>query len=155
MKFEMGDEHQSTMGLGEPITEGEWTGWRKWGGYEPFEDHVGPFYTRRDDHGAWICGMRVQPKNLRSGQICHGGALVAFADYSLFLLAHDEIGNTDGVTVSLTTDFLAAAPAGALLIARGGVLRKGRSLVFVRGVIEADGTPVLGYSGIVKLITRK
>lgn len=151
----MSNDTSGTLDLGEPIETGEWAGWRKWGGDEPFEDHVGPFYTRSDDNGEWICGMRVQPKNLRSGGICHGGALVAFADYSLFLLAYDEIGNTDGVTVSLTTDFLAAAPAGSLLIARGGVLRKGRSLAFMRGVIEADGTPVLGFSGVVKLISRR
>lgn len=141
--------------LGAPIEAGEWTGWRKWSGDEPFEDNVGPFYARRDDNGAWICGMRVQPKNLRSGGICHGGTLLTFADYSLFLLAYDEIGNTNGVTVSLSTDFLSAAPAGSLLIARGDVLRKGRSLMFMRGVIEADGIPVLGFSGVVKLIGRK
>lgn len=151
----MSNGGQHGIGLGEPIAEGEWAGWRKWLGEEPYEDHVGPFYTRRDETGAWVCGMRVQPKNLRSGGICHGGALVSFADYSLFLLAQDEIGNEDGVTVSLTTEFLAGAPAGALLIASGEVLRKGRSLMFTRGVIKADGVAVLAFTGVVKLVTRR
>lgn len=151
----MSNDSQHKIGLSEPIADGEWAGWRKWLGDEPFEDLVGPFYTKRDASGAWICGMRVQPKNQRSGKICHGGALVTFADYSLFLLAHDEIGNEDGVTVSLTTEFLAGAPAGALLIASGDVLRKGRSLMFSRGVIEADGVPVLAFTGVVKLVARR
>ena len=149
----MSEHGNSPADLGEPIEHGEWAGWAKWTGAEPFEDLIGPFYTKRNDNGALMCGARVQSKNLRSGGICHGGLLMSFADYSLFLLAYDEIGNQNGVTVSLTTEFLAAAPANSLLIATGDVLRKGRNLMFSRGVVTADNTPVLAFTGVVKLLS--
>jgi acyl-coenzyme A thioesterase PaaI-like protein len=37
-----------------------------------------------------------------------------------------------------------------LLEARGDVIRAGRSLVFVRGVVTADGEAALSFSGTLK-----
>lgn len=138
--------------LGAPLAAGEWAGWSKWTGDEPFEDHVGPFYGRRDDDSRMICGCVVEAKNMNGGGSVHGGALMTFADYSLFILAYDELRGLSAVTVSLTAEFLAGAPLGARLIARGEVLKSGRSLLFVRGLIEAGGAPVLNFSGVVKII---
>ena len=141
--------------LGEPIAEGRWAGWRKWTVDDPFEEHIGPFYSRRDENGKMICGTWVEPKNQRIGGIGHGGFLMSFADYALFLIAYDELGGQDGVTVSMNHEFLAAAPADVLLIARGEVLRKGASLMFVRGVISAGETDVLAFSGVVKILRAR
>lgn len=142
--------------LSDPIPQGDWAGWSKWKGMEPYEDHVGPFYARRDSAGRMVCGCRVQSHNVRSGGIAHGGSLMSFADYALFLIAFDAINGADGVTVSLHADFLAPAPEGARLVARGEVMRGGRSLVFVRGQIDIDGEPgdacVLAFSGVIKLL---
>ena len=147
-------DHQGTTGLSEPIEQGDWAGWSKWLGNEPYEDHVGPFYARRDANGRMICGCHIGPTNVRSGNIAHGGSLMSFADYSLFLIAYDAMNGADGVTITLNSEFLAAAPGGARLIAHGEVLRAGRGLMFVRGRIETetDKLAVLAFSGVIKVI---
>ena len=41
-----------------PLLEsGEWAGWRPIIGADPFEDHVGPFYTRYDSDGPTRLGL--------------------------------------------------------------------------------------------------
>lgn len=143
---------QSYPHLSAPIPDGEWAGWSKWTGDEPFEDMVGPFYARRDADGRMMAGCRMHASSVRAGGIAHGGMLMSFADYSLFMIAQDEIDGQDGVTVSMTSDFLAAAPAGSLLIAKGDVLKRGRNLIFVRGVVSAGAQSVLAFSAVIKLV---
>lgn len=141
---------QAAADLGPAIDSGPWEGWSAWTGAEPFEDHVGPFYARRAADGSMLCGFRPGPHNLNGGGAVHGGALMSFADYALFMIAYDAMRNRPGVTISCTSEFVGAALGGTLLTARGDVLRSGRSLVFVRGVIDMADEPVLNFSGIIK-----
>jgi uncharacterized protein (TIGR00369 family) len=150
----MSVDREVSYGLGDPLTEGDWAGWSIWSPPDPFEDHVGPFYANRDPDGRMICGCRVQAKNMNGSGIVHGGALLTFADYSLFIVSYDHTRNQPGVTVTLNAEFLSAAPLDARLISRGEVTKAGRSLIFVRGLIEADGVHVLNYSGVIKLLKR-
>jgi len=143
---------QHTADLGPPLSDGDWAGWSTWTGSEPFEEFVGPFYARRDPDGRMICGCRAEPKTLNGSGTVHGGALMTFADYSLFLIAYDVLRGLGSVTVTLQGEFLAGAAASARLISRGEVLKAGRSLLFVRGVVEAEDAPVLSFSGVVKII---
>jgi len=88
---------------------------------------------------------------MNMGGSVHGGCLMTFADFALFAIAADEIGESGyGVTVAFTSEFLAGAKEGQLLEARGEVLRAGGSLIFVRGVVTADGTPCLNFSATLK-----
>lgn len=141
--------------LSPPISEGEWAGWSTWLGEEPFETHVGPFYTRRGEAGGMICGCRILQQNVRSGGSAHGGTLMSFADYSLFMIAFDVLAGSDGITVSLTSDFLSTVQLGARLIARGQVVKAGRSLIFIQGAIETDDIPVVAFSGIIKVLGKR
>lgn len=140
-------------GLTPPHVSGEWAGWSSWAGDEPFEDYAGPYYTRRDEAGGIVTGFRLEAKNMNGGGVAHGGALVTFADYSLFMIAAEEMGGGPGVTVSLNSEFLAGPKLGALLTCRGEVSKAGRSLVFVRGMIDDAGAPVLAFSGVIKRLT--
>jgi uncharacterized protein (TIGR00369 family) len=101
------------------------------------------------------CGFRPGAQSLNSAGVVHGGALATFADYSLFTIAADRLLGISAVTVSLNAEFVGSARAGDLLTARGEVLRAGRSLVFVRGVIDAAGDPVLSFTGVLKILHRK
>ena len=131
-------------------TEGEFAGWQTWP-QEPFEyETAGPFYFRIDEHGP-VAAFRAARKHMNSGGVVHGGCLMAFADFALFGLAHEALADdTYGLTVAFTSEFLSGAKEGQLIEARGEVLRKGRSLVFVRGLIYADGEPCLNFSGTLK-----
>ena len=130
------------------VTEGEFAGWQTWDN-EPFEfDTAGPFYLREDEHGM-VAAFRAGHKHMNAGGVVHGGCLMTFADFALFAIAHtgDDIY---GVTVAFTSEFLSGAKEGELLEARGEVTGGGRSITFVRGMIRADGRPVLNFSGTIK-----
>ena len=137
-----------------PVTHGEWAGWLHWPGTDPFEDHTGPFFARYDARGTIECGFRPDAKNRNGGGNVHGGALLTFADFSLFMIASAELPEFHGVTVSLNAEFVGAARPDRLLTARGEVIKAGRSLIFVRGLIDDDGAMVMSFSGVIKKINR-
>ncbi|MEH6409974.1 MAG: PaaI family thioesterase [Hyphomonas sp.] len=132
------------------VTEGEFKGWKTWP-EEPFEhDTAGPFYMRTDDQGQ-VAAFRAQRKHMNAGGVMHGGCLMTFADFALFAIAHHGMEGVYGLTVAFTSEFLDGALEGELIEARGEVLRQGRSLTFVRGLVTANGRPVLNFSGTIKL----
>ena len=131
------------------VETGEWTGWHRWAGTDPFEDATGPYYVARDEAGT-VCGFRPGPGNCNGYGTIHGGSLMTFADFSLFMLGATQEEDINGVTVTMNSEFLGPAREGQLLLARGGRTGGGRSLVFVRGQITADGRAVMGFSGVIK-----
>jgi acyl-coenzyme A thioesterase PaaI-like protein len=133
------------------VETGEWAGWHQWAEVDPFEDATGPFYVARDDQGV-VCGFRPGPANRNSHGMIHGGCLMTFADFSLFMLAGSDGEEINGVTVTMNSEFIGPAQAGQKLLARGGRTGGGRSLVFARGMVTADGKAVLGFSGTIKLL---
>ncbi len=136
------------------IKEGEFAGWMTWP-EEPFEyEQAGPFYFRADEKGP-VCAFRVEQKHLNSGGVVHGGCLMTFADFALFGIAHSQIGaDAYGLTVAFTSEFLHGPKEGERVEARGEVLRAGGSLVFVRGLITAEGRPCLNFSGTIKRVRK-
>jgi len=132
------------------VTEGEFKGWVTWAG-EAFEhETAGPFYFRTDAQGA-VAAFRAEAKHMNQGGVVHGGCLMTFADFSLFAIAAEVLGEGGyGLTVAFNSEFLSGAKLGSLIEARGEVLRAGGSLIFVRGVLTSDGTPCLNYSATLK-----
>lgn len=135
--------------------QGEFAGWTYWNN-EPFEfSQVGPFYFNRDEKGL-VGAFRAQGKHLNAGGYMHGGCLMTFADFALFALADDELDHDSiYVTLSLNSEFLYGAKAGDYIEARGEVLRSGKSILFVRGLITANKVAVLNFSGTIKKTGRK
>jgi uncharacterized protein (TIGR00369 family) len=133
----------------EPATAAEWAGWHRWAGNDPFEDGVGPFFVKRDALGI-VTGFRPEAHNLNAFGIVHGGCMMTFADYSLFMIAASGGEWISGVTVTLNCEFVSAATAGDLLLARGELVRGGRSLVFARGMITTAERTLLAFSGTIK-----
>lgn len=131
------------------IREGMWAGWYQWDGTDPFEDTAGPFYVARDAQGL-ATGFCPRAHNLNGHGIIHGGSLMTFADFSLFMLSGTGDDEVSGVTVTLNCEFLSAAQPGHVLIGRGERTGGGRNLVFARGIISAGDTPVLAFSGAMK-----
>jgi acyl-coenzyme A thioesterase 13 len=132
------------------VTEGEFKGWKTWP-EEPFEhDTAGPFYMRTDEIGQ-VAAFRAQRKHMNAGGVMHGGCLMTFADFALFAIAHHGMEGVYGLTVAFTSEFLDGALEDELIEARGEVLRQGRSITFVRGLVTANGRPVLNFSGTIKL----
>lgn len=130
-------------------TAGDWAGWLASEG-DPFNDHAGPFFHRMDDTGHAECAMRVESKHINGGGTLHGGAMMTFADYCLYAFSA-TLGNGHAVTVSLQGDYLGVVPLGALLVCRGEVTKRTRSMAFVRGLMSVDNSPVFSFSGVLKV----
>lgn len=129
--------------------EGHWRGWWKWSGHDPFEDASGPFFVRRDDRGI-VTGFLPEAKNANGHGTVHGGALMTFADYTLFMIGGSDGDEVNGVTVTMNCEFVSAATPGQMLTGRGECVRSGRSLIFVRGMIFSGDEAVMSFSGTIK-----
>lgn len=136
------------------VAQGPWAGWYHYEPSDDFEDHAGPFYCRPEGAGL-VCGFVPEAKNRNGGGNVHGGALMTFADYALFMIAGGLDLAVHGVTVTMNCEFVGAGEPGRLLTARGEVVRAGFSMIFVRGMIDDDGRNVLAFSGTIKRINPR
>ncbi len=135
------------------VTAGHWAGWYHWEPVDSFEELAGPFYCKPEGE-AILCGFLPEAKNCNGGGSIHGGALMTFADYALFMIAGGMETAVHGVTVTMNSEFVDAAQPGRMLLARGEVVRAGGSLVFVRGIISDEDRAVLSFSATIKRFRR-
>ena len=136
------------------VTEGEWAGWSCYPGGDPFEDLAGPFYWKADPDGGARCAFRAERKHMNGGEFLHGGCVMTFADFALFAIARDAIEGGHAVTATFNGEFVGTAHVGDLVECTGEVVKAGRSLVFVRGLIESAGEPVMSFSATLKKVRR-
>jgi len=133
-------------------------GFRGWDGTDPFEDYAGPYFYRKETNGAVTGAFEAQPHHCNGGGFLHGGALMTFADYSLFCFATDILDGP-AVTVSFNSEFTAASAGEGIVYSRGEIVQNTGSMVFLRGqVFTKDETTeriLLNFSGIVKRVKRR
>lgn len=145
-----GGEEQITSWGPRPVTQGEWAGWNLWEGTDPFEDHAGPFYFKQDADGRALCAFRAERKHMNGGGFMHGGCIMTFADFCLFVIAREELKDSRAVTATFNGEFVGAVSQGALVECKGEVVKAGRSMVFVRGLITTGSEPVMSFSAVIK-----
>ena len=134
------------------ITEGPFSGWTTWSqGSDPYETAIGPFCFRIDEARV-RCAFQPRREHLNGGGTIHGGALMSFADFALFAIAHNELAGSPAVTVTCNSEFLSAGDLSGPVEAHGEVLRSTRSLIFVRGLVTQASRPLLAFSGTLKKI---
>ena len=113
----------------------------------------GPLYARRTEAGFQL-GFRVEERHCNPMGICHGGMMATFCDMLLPISAHvmsKELAQRFLPTINLQIDYLAASPLGAWVQGEAQLLRATRSLVFMQGLVHADGVSVARVSGIFKI----
>ena len=121
---------------------------------DPFEELVGPLCFKEDETGRLRCAVEATPRHANtSGQI-HGGMLMTFADFALCLAATHGLPGERCVTVSLSCEFTAPGEVGDFIESTAEVVRRTRSLTFVRGQVTAGDRILLNYSAIVKRLAR-
>src|SRR5574342_1113136 len=81
--------------------------------------------------------MTVTPRMLNFHGIPHGGAIFSLAD-AAFAAASNSHGQT-AVALSMTIQYLAAAPSGARLVAEAQELRKGHRSGFYQISVGTEG----------------
>ncbi|GAB3479990.1 PaaI family thioesterase [Polaromonas eurypsychrophila] len=117
----------------------------------PFIEVNGPFYARLEGQQL-LLGFRVEERHSNPLQMCHGGMLASFADMLLPCAAMYQT-DTDRrflPTISLQIDYLAPARLGAWVQGQAEILRSTRNMIFIQGLVTADGEPALRISGIFK-----
>ncbi|THD79209.1 MAG: PaaI family thioesterase [Phenylobacterium sp.] len=132
------------------VTEGPWAGWSWYPGGDPYEDLSGPFYFKSDPDGRPRCAFRAERKHLNGGGFLHGGCVMTFADFALFVIGREAIEGDRAVTATFNGEFVGTAHEGDLVECTGEVVKAGRSMVFLRGLIESGGEPVMSFSAVLK-----
>ena len=141
-----------------PVTEGEWAGWSYYPGGDPYEDLAGPFYFKVGDDGVPVSAFRAERKHMNGGGFMHGGCVMTFADFALFVIAKHAINGQASVTATFNCELVGTAREGELVECRGEVVKAGRSMVFVRGLItnaSAGGEPMASFSSVLKKTTPR
>ena len=129
-------------------------GWEKWIGVDPFEDHCGPMYYKKID-GHFHSRLMLQEKHMNGQGNVHGGVLMTFADYALFVIARDSLREVGAVTVSFSSEFIGPADIGELLEARGEIIQETGRMLFVQGMIYSGERKLLRFSGVLRKVPRK
>lgn len=119
---------------------------------DPFEEHVGPMYYRRDGQGVH-CLLPTHEAHRNAGNIVHGGVLLSFADYAL-ATAGGALDGKFALTVSLNASFLAAGRIGPTLEAEASLVRTGKTLAFARATISQEGALLMAASAVFRPIDR-
>ena len=119
-------------------------------GFDAFEDYVGPLYYKEEEDGEVRCAFVVDGKHVNGQNALHGGMLMTFADYALFLFARKALGNQRAVTVSFSSEFTAAVGEGEFIEATGEVVHETGGLLFVRGKVFCEDTVLLNFSAVLK-----
>jgi acyl-coenzyme A thioesterase PaaI-like protein len=127
-------------------------GYRKWEGFDPFEEHCGPFYFRQETGGAYRCAFIAEQRHMNGQGAMHGGAMMTFADYVMFVVARPALENARAVTVTYNSEFTAAAATGEFVEGTGEIVRETGALVFVRGILYVGDRTIMNFSGVIKKV---
>lgn len=122
-------------------------GWQLQAHPQTFSGHAGPFYFREDGPTPGV-GFFSEPHHANLGGVIHGGALMTLADMALFDIifrAQDE--RFKAVTVTMNSEFLNPGPLDEFIEATGEVVKSGKRLSFVRGLVTARGKTLMAFSG--------
>mgnify|MGYP003795647759 FL=1 len=118
-----------------------------------FIDANGPLYVKKAG-GVAVLGFRVEPRHCNMMGICHGGMIATFCDMLLPIAAHalsEELARRFLPTISLQVDYLGPSRLGAWVQGEAQLLRRTRALVFMQGLVSADGEPAARVSGVFKI----
>jgi uncharacterized protein (TIGR00369 family) len=118
---------------------------------DPFEIHLGPVFETGET-GSRLFFLEVDSRHVNGRGVIHGAMLMSFADLALGQAAWDATGNASVVTVSMQSQFLKTARAGDVISVLPILVRRTRSLLFLRGDFEVAGEVIFIVSSIWKIL---
>jgi uncharacterized protein (TIGR00369 family) len=127
---------------------------------DPYEAFVGPFFEKRapeqgpgfDGKGALWAAFYIDDRHVNGSGICHGGMLMSFADATLGTIAWNAVGRSPCVTLSMQTSFMKAGRLGDLVEVQPELVRKTKSVLFVRGTYLCKGEPLFTATSLWKIL---
>ncbi len=116
---------------------------------DPFENHAGPFFWRELADGTQHFALTAEARHCNRHGIVHGGLMMTMIDLSM-VVAAKQTREEVLVTVSLNSEFIAAGQDGEVIEAAGELVRRTRSLAFVRGRVFVGDRTLLTASAVLK-----
>ena len=118
-----------------------------------FMKHNGGLEFRTISETDYQFRARIQDIHLNPGGVTHGGFILSLMDSGIGTAAHRVLGeNARAATISLDVKFISSSKTGDLLLGTAKVLRKTRSLVFMRGELRCGEHLVATAEGIWKVL---
>ena len=114
---------------------------------------IGPLWQQGEGESLTF-GFLAEDRHLNRRGVVHGGMLMAFADQALGLTAREVTGGLPQATIQLDTHFIAPAIAGEFITVKAEVVRRTRSILFMRGTLEVGDRAVASLQGLWKVLSK-
>ncbi|MBF9032688.1 PaaI family thioesterase [Rhodobacterales bacterium HKCCE2091] len=119
-----------------------------------FMERNGPIWYRRGEDRVEVGFLAVEETHGNNQGIMHGGMIMSFADFALghaVWYAHDR---APVVTIQMDVKFVAAGIAGDWIHCTPEIVRRTRSITFIRGDILSGDRLVATASGVWKAVGK-
>ena len=127
----------------------------KWYETEPFEDFVGPFFYKKNKNN-YVSAFECKDYHLNAMGTLHGGMIMSFIDYTMFVVCLEAIKEQSFVTVSCSTEFLNPSVNDEIIYGDGEITQETKSMIFVKGrIFNNQNKKISTFSGILKKIRSK
>lgn len=115
---------------------------------------VGQVYFK-EDGGNTRYGFMTEQRHKNRRGVIHGGVLAAFADRALAMGGRRVNDDLPQATIELSIRFIDAVQIGEFIDLVPEVVRKTRSIIFVRGTLTAGSRTVATADGIWKVLAPR
>lgn len=127
------------------------------GAHIPFVEHLG-FTLEKFEGGQSELLFSPRSEHLNSFDVTHGGAVMTFLDVIMATAARSVDQGMGVVTIEMKTTFMrpAKVPAGQVLVGKGLLHHRTRSMAFTEGrVFDAQGQLCALATGTFKYVSRR
>ena len=132
----------------DPVAEG-WTQLKDQG----FGALIGPIWQRLQGNTS-LYALLITSAHLNRNDTVHGGVILTLVDHALGHVSSRAQGNQPQATIQLDVQFVAAPRIGDFVVVAGSLVRRTRSLMFMRAEVTIGDRTIAVGTGIWKLIGR-
>lgn len=119
-----------------------------------FIKHNGGLQFKKISDSEYQFRATVLDIHTNAGGVAHGGFIMALLDSGMGNASHRSLGHgARSATISLDVKFISAAKVDDTLLGTSWVLKKTRSLVFMRGELRCGDTLVATAEGVWKRLS--
>ena len=108
---------------------------------------------------AWLfgdCFFECKKHHLNAMGTLHGGMIMSFIDYTMFVICLDSIREQSFVTVSCSTEFLNPSIGDKIIYGNGEITQETKSMIFIKGrIFNKKNINISTFSGILKKVKPK
>ncbi len=104
-------------------------------------------WTQREGD-TWRYAVKLDKRHENAQGYIHGGVLSTFADHAMSLVIWETSGRANCTTVQMNSQFLSALKAPAFVEIDVTITKRGRQMMFVRGMLYCEGEPIMEVTGV-------